>query len=254
MQLHSNIFGEGHPLIILHGFLGMGDNWKSIGRKFSEQGYQVHLVDQRNHGRSFRHDVFSYDVLVEDLKSYCERHELSDIILLGHSMGGKAAMLFAVTYPEVVSKLIVADISPKFYPIHHDAILKGLSALDFDTLQSRGEADEILSEYVSDSGTRQFLLKNIYWIDKGKLALRINLEVLKSNVAEIGEKLPMYSKFNGETLFLRGDKSDYITEIDESLIQKHFPCSNIVTIKNAGHWLHAENPIDFFKEVMQFLK
>lgn len=253
MLLHSKIIGEGKPFVILHGFLGMGDNWKTLGGQFSETGYQVHLVDQRNHGRSFHDDSFSYEVLAEDLKQYCEAHQLSDIVLLGHSMGGKTAMLFSSLYPELVSKLIVADISPRYYPVHHDAILNGLSELDFENIKSRGEADKVLSEYVSDFGTRQFLLKNLYWVEKGRLGLRINLEVLKNEVAEVGEPLPSYATFNKETLFLRGDRSEYIGVDDEAIINKHFPKANIATIPKAGHWLHAENPKAFFEEVVRFL-
>jgi len=114
MELYSNILGQGKPFIFLHGFLGMSDNWKTLGTKFSEEGYEVHLLDQRNHGRSFHSDDFNYEVMVEDLKHYCDSHNLTDVILLGHSMGGKVAMLFAVEYPELVSKLIIADISPRF--------------------------------------------------------------------------------------------------------------------------------------------
>uniref|UniRef100_UPI0040479BA7 alpha/beta fold hydrolase n=1 Tax=Mariniflexile sp. TaxID=1979402 RepID=UPI0040479BA7 len=208
MLLHSNIIGKGQPFIILHGFLGSSDNWKTLGTQFSEQNFQVHLVDQRNHGHSFHSEEFNYDVLVEDLKTYCDTHQLKNILLLGHSMGGKTAMLFATQYPELVSKLIVADISPRFYPIHHDGILNGLAALNFDVLKSRGEADTILSKYISDFGTRQFLLKNLYWVEKGKLALRMNLEVLKDEVAEIGEPLPSQATFEKDTLFLRGDRSE----------------------------------------------
>ena len=194
MLLHSNIIGEGEPFVILHGFLGMGDNWKTLAKQFSEEGYEVHLVDQRNHGRSF-HDVdFDYDILAEDLKKYCDYHELENIILLGHSMGGKTAMLFSVKYSQIVNKLIVADISPRFYPVHHDSILEGLASLDFNVIQSRKEADEQLSKYVSEFGIRQFLLKNLYWINKGHLSLRINLKVLSDNVSEVGEALPIYLK------------------------------------------------------------
>lgn len=253
MELHSNILGEGQTLIILHGFLGMSDNWKTLGNKFSESGFQVHLVDQRNHGRSFHDDAFNYEVLAEDLKTYCESHQLENIILLGHSMGGKTAMLFATLYPELVSKLLVADISPRFYPIHHDAILKGLSGLDFSEIKSRREADKFLSKYVSDVGTRMFLLKNLYWIEKGQLALRINLDVLKENVSEVGEALPMHSKFEKPTLFLRGDKSEYVMPNDETLIKQHFPLATIETITNAGHWLHAENPSEFYEAVINFI-
>ncbi|RIA10809.1 pimeloyl-ACP methyl ester carboxylesterase [Flavobacteriaceae bacterium MAR_2010_72] len=254
MQLYANILGEGQPFVILHGFLGMSDNWKTLGTKFSEHGFEVHLVDQRNHGRSFWDETFNYEVLVEDLKAYCDEQSLSDIVLLGHSMGGKTAMLFAAKYPEFVSVLLIADIAPRFYPIHHDAILNGLSALDFSKIESRGEADDILGQYVSDFGTRQFLLKNLYWKEKGQLALRMNLEVLKEQVSEVGEALPSHLSFNKETLFLRGDRSEYIALSDESQIKSQFPNAKLVTISNAGHWLHAENPSDFFDEVMAFIQ
>ncbi|WP_460219985.1 alpha/beta fold hydrolase [Psychroserpens sp. MEBiC05023] len=253
MTLHSKILGEGQPFIILHGFLGMSDNWKTLGNKFKEAGFQMHLVDQRNHGRSFHHDEFNYDVLAQDLKSYCDEHKLQDIILLGHSMGGKTAMLFAAEYPELVSKLLVADISPRFYPIHHDAILEGLSALDFSDIKSRGAADTMLSQYVSEIGTRMFLLKNLYWVEKGQLGLRINLEVLRDHVSEVGEALPIHAKFEKPTLFLRGDKSEYVMPTDENLIKQHFPLAEIETISNAGHWLHAENPTAFYEAVINFV-
>ncbi|MBP1838330.1 alpha/beta fold hydrolase [Formosa algae] len=253
MQLHANILGEGAPFVILHGFLGMSDNWKTLGVRFSEQHYQVHLVDQRNHGRSFHSDDFSYELLVEDLKAYCDANNLKNIVLLGHSMGGKTAMLFATKYPEYVSKLLVADISPRFYPVHHDAILNGLGTLDFSELKTRGAADKALANYVSDFGTRQFLLKNLYWVEKGQLGLRINLESLTENVSEVGEALPIHAEFDGDTLFLRGDKSEYIALQDEGVIKSHFPNAQIVTIKNAGHWLHAENPEDFYNEVIGFI-
>lgn len=252
MLLHSNIIGEGKPFVILHGFLGMSDNWKTLGNQFAEH-FQVHLVDQRNHGRSFHDDSFHYEALAEDLKHYFDANQIKDAILLGHSMGGKTAMLFATLYPKLVSKLIIADISPRFYPIHHDAILQGLNSLDFNVLKSRSQADKQLANYVSDFGTRQFLLKNLYWIEKGKLALRMNLDALTENVSEVGEALPIHAKFEGDTLFLRGDKSEYIGNQDEAIIKNHFPEANIITISNAGHWLHAENPEDFYNAVTNFV-
>ncbi|MEQ3663409.1 MULTISPECIES: alpha/beta fold hydrolase [unclassified Olleya] len=252
MLLHSNIIGEGKPFVILHGFLGMSDNWKTLGNQFAEH-FQVHLVDQRNHGRSFHDDNFYYEALAEDLKHYFDANNIKDAILLGHSMGGKTAMLFATQYPKLVSKLIIADISPRFYPIHHDAILEGLNSLDLNVIKSRGQADKQLANYVSDSGTRQFLLKNLYWIEKGKLALRMNLDVLTENVSEVGEALPIHAKFEGDTLFLRGDKSEYIGNQDQAIIKNHFPEANIITISNAGHWLHAENPEDFYNAVTNFV-
>ncbi|WP_296385542.1 alpha/beta fold hydrolase [Winogradskyella sp.] len=253
MILHSNTFGEGKPFVILHGFLGMGDNWKTLARQFSESNFEMHLVDQRNHGRSFHSDDFDYELMAEDLKYYCEVNKLNDIILLGHSMGGKTAMLFATKYPELVSKLLVADISPRYYPVHHDAILEGLSSLSFTEIKSRGQADKTLSNYIQEAGIRMFLLKNLYWVKKGQLGLRINLDVLKENVSEVGEALPIHSTFDKKTLFLRGDRSEYIGESDETIIQRHFINSEIETITNAGHWLHAENPKDFYDAVINFI-
>ena len=253
MHLHSNIIGEGKPFIILHGFLGMGDNWKTLAKQFSALGFQVHLVDQRNHGRSFHDSEFNYDVLATDLKAYCSEHNLENSVLLGHSMGGKTAMLFAALYPELVSKLIVADISPRFYPVHHDAILEGLTSLNFDEISSRKEAEIQLSKYVQDVGTRQFLLKNVYRVSTDVLGLRINLEVLKSQVSEVGEALPSTLVFQKDSLFLRGDKSEYISTADEALIKIQFPSATIKTISNAGHWLHAENPLEFYDRVCTFI-
>ncbi|MDB2493944.1 MAG: alpha/beta fold hydrolase [Flavobacteriaceae bacterium] len=253
MVLHSNIIGEGKPFIILHGFLGMGDNWKTLAKQFSNLGFQVHLVDQRNHGRSFHDSEFNYEVLAADLKQYCSHHTINNMVLLGHSMGGKTAMLFAALYPELISKLIVADISPRFYPVHHDAIMEGLCSLNFEEISSRKEAEIQLSNYVSDAGTRQFLLKNIYRISPSVLGLRINLKVLKTNVSEVGEALPSNLNFQKDTLFLRGDKSEYISTQDEALIKHQFPTAIVKTISNAGHWLHAENPVEFFNSVCTFI-
>ncbi len=254
MKLHGNIIGEGQPFIILHGFLGMGDNWKTLGKKISEQGFQVHLIDQRNHGRSGHSDAFSYELMVEDLIEYCRDHNLKRIHLLGHSMGGKTAMLFAIQYSDVVEDLIVADIAPKYYPLHHQDILDGLSALDFEILKSRGEVDKELSLYVADIGVRMFLLKNLYWKDKGALGLRINLKALVENAHEIGVELPEKYSYHGNTLFLKGERSNYILDADETRIKKQFPNSVIGEISAAGHWLHAENPTDFLIQVLEFVR
>lgn len=253
MLLHSNIIGKGKPFIILHGFLGMGDNWKTHGRLFGQLGLEVHLIDQRNHGRSFHSDDFDYEFLSEDVYDYCLQKDLEKIVLLGHSMGGKTAMLFAAKYPKMVSKLIVADIAPRFYPAHHQKILEGLSALDFNTIVTRQEANEILVKYVSHEPTRQFLLKNVYWIEPGKLALRLNLNALIENINEIGDALPTYLKFEGDTLFIKGDQSEYISAEDEIEISRQFPNAQIKTVENAGHWLHAENPESFFKIVKSYI-
>ena len=251
-KLHTTILGKGQPLIILHGYLGMSDNWKTLGAKFAQK-YQVHLIDQRNHGRSFHSDEFDLELLVEDLYAYIKNYNLQNVSLLGHSMGGKVAMLFAVTYPELVHKLIVADISPRAYKPHHQQILAALNAVNFNIQNTRKKVEEVLKIYIQDQGVLQFLLKNVYWKEKGKLAYRFNLTSLTENYPEVGEALPSFTEFIGETLFLKGEKSDYITKNDEALIKAHFENSKIVTVKNAGHWLHAENPIQFYTEVVTFL-
>lgn len=254
MLLHSRIEGEGKPLVILHGFLGMSDNWKTLGTQFANEGFQVHALDLRNHGKSFHSEDFSYEVMVEDVKQYCDYHHLTDINIIGHSMGGKVAMLLATTYPELVSKLIVADIGPKYYAPHHQTILAALNAVDFAKKPSRGEVEEIVSGYIKDFGTRQFLLKNLYWEAPEQLAFRFNLKVFNEKIETIGTALPFENIYFKATLFLRGDKSDYILDSDFETIYHHFPIAKIETIKNAGHWLHAENPKDFYSYVIDFIK
>lgn len=253
MTLHSQIIGEGRPLLILHGFLGMGDNWKTLGNQFADDGFEVHLIDQRNHGRSFHSEDFNYTVMANDLKNYCDAHHLSHISLLGHSMGGKTAMEFAMLYPEIVDKLIIADIGPKAYPQHHQDILKSLASLDFDVLASRGEADKVLAHYIPEIGTRQFLLKNLYWVKKGRLGLRVNLPVVTKHIAQVGKAMSIDAVYKGETLFVRGANSGYIEDIDALVIKKQFPKAVIKTVENAGHWLHAENPTQFYQIVNNFL-
>jgi pimeloyl-ACP methyl ester carboxylesterase len=254
MLLHSRIEGEGKPMVIIHGFLGMSDNWKTLGTQFANEGYQVHALDLRNHGKSFHADDFSYEIMVEDVKQYFEFHQLKDVLLLGHSMGGKAAMLLATTYPELVSKLIVGDIGTKYYAPHHQTILAALNAVDFSKKPSRAEVEEIVSGYIKDFGTRQFLLKNLYWESPEQLAFRFNLKVFNEKIETVGTALPFENTFSKDTLFLRGDKSDYILDSDFETIYHHFPSASIKTIKNAGHWLHAENPKDFLSTVLDFIK
>lgn len=253
-MLHSKIEGSGKPLLILHGFLGMSDNWKTIGTQFVDNGFQVHLLDLRNHGRSFHSDEFSYELMVQDVYEYCLANNLEKINIIGHSMGGKTAMLFAVTYPEMTEKLIVADIGPKFYPQHHQTILLGLNAVDFSKKPSRSEVEEIMSHYITDFGTRQFLLKSLYWQEPGQLAFRFNLAVFNKKIEEIGKPLSENAVFSKPTLFIRGGKSDYILNEDFDNLKKHFPDSSIETIPDAGHWLHAENPKMFCEIASSFLK
>lgn len=253
-MLYSKIEGTGKPLLIIHGFLGMSDNWKTIGTQFASEGFQVHLLDLRNHGKSFHSNEFNYKIMAQDVYEYCKANNLEKISIIGHSMGGKTAMLFATTYPEMVEKLIVADIGPKFYPQHHEIIFEGLNAVDFSKKPSRTEVEQILSQHITDFGTRQFLLKNLYWLEPGQLAFRFNLNIFNQNKDEIGKPLPENALFNKPTLFIRGGSSNYILNEDFENIQSHFPDAKLETIPNAGHWLHAENPKLFYEITNSFLK
>ena len=251
--LHSIVLGSGEPLLILHGFFGMGDNWKTLANKFSTD-FQVHIIDHRNHGRSFHSDDFSYELMIEDLLYYISYYKLTKVNILGHSMGGKIGMLFAVEFSEKVNKLVVADIAPRYYPPHHQFILEALNSVDFSKISSRNEVDDILKEYISEYRIRQFLLKNVYRKSKDSFGFRMNLHSLTENVEEVGEALPSFTQFDGETLFLKGENSGYISFEDEVLIKNHFPNSIVETISNAVHLLHAENPNEFFDKINLFLK
>jgi pimeloyl-ACP methyl ester carboxylesterase len=253
-MLYSKIEGTGKPLVILHGFLGMSDNWKTLATQYAQAGFNVHLLDLRNHGRSFHSDEFDYDVMAQDVLDYFENHNLDHINLLGHSMGGKVAMLFATKYPEKVAKLIIADIGPKYYPPHHQTILQGLNAVDFSKKPTRNQVEEILSTFIPDFGTRQFLMKNLYWKTPEELAFRFNLEVVTKKVSQIGAALPENLIFNKPTLFIRGGNSNYILDDDFPLIISHFPEVSIKRIPGVGHWLHAEKPKEFLDLTLEFLK
>lgn len=253
-MIYSKIEGEGKPIVILHGFLGMSDNWKTIGTQFAADGFQVHLLDLRNHGKSFHSDEFNYEIMAQDVFDYCQANNLEKVNILGHSMGGKTAMLFATTFPEMVDKLIIVDIGPKFYPQHHQTILEGLNSVDFSKKPSRSAVEAILSRYITDFGTRQFLLKNLYWKEPDQLAFRFNLAVFNKKIEEIGKPLPENNVFSKPTLFVRGGNSNYILDEDLEIIKQHFPIATIETIPNAVHWLHAENPKLFYEIISSFLK
>ncbi len=252
--LYSKIYGENNneSLVILHGLLGMSDNWITLGKKFAEN-YSVHLLDLRNHGRSFWDEEMNYSIMAEDLKKYMDHYNIEKINLLGHSMGGKVAMFFACKYVENIHRLMIADISPRLYPPHHRDIFEAINSIELTEITSRKEAGEILDTKIADFGTKQFILKNLYRQKDNSFAWRFHLKAIKRQIENIGEALGNDCIFYGKTLFLKGAKSVYIQVADEMLIQKHFTSASIVEIKNAGHWLHAENPLDFYEKVIEFL-
>lgn len=252
--LYSKIEGEGGiPLIVIHGYLGMSDNWKTFGTQMAAIGYEVHMLDLRNHGRSFQSDDWSYDFMVEDVVRYMDHHAMCDAIVLGHSMGGKVVMKLATRYPSKVEKMIVADISPRSYAPHHQVILNALKAVDFSVKPTRQEVDAVLSQHIADVGTKMFLMKSLYWAEPGQLAFRFNIAVFDKNEEVVGEGLEDGAQYEGDVLFIRGGNSDYIQAKDEAQIVEHFPKAVIKTIPNVGHWLHAENPQMFYDIVKEFL-
>lgn len=253
MKLHTQISGKGKPIVILHGFLGMGDNWKSLSKKLAET-YEVHLPDMRNHGKSQHSQNFNYDVMVEDILEYFDTHRIKDALLIGHSMGGKIAMQFAAQHPTYLSHLVVVDISPKLYQPHHDIILNSLKSLQTQKLTSRSDAEDILKENIKEPGIRLFLLKNLKREDDNTLRVKPNVDVFIANKKEIGKALPKSCKYTGPTLFVKGENSSYIRDKDKDLISQHFPNNNIVSIEKAGHWVHAENPKSFLKNVLDFIQ
>jgi len=254
MTLYSKIEGQGKPLLILHGYLGMSDNWKTLGTKYAAAGFQVHMLDLRNHGRSFHSEIFTYEAMVQDIYDYCTANNITNCDLIGHSMGGKVGMLFAMKHPELLEKLVVADIAPRYYAPHHKDIMDALNAVDFSKKPSRSEVDVIMEKYVPDFGTRQFLMKNLYWKEPDQLAFRFNLDVFNNKLDNIGESLEGDMVFEKPTLFIRGGNSNYITDSDLGDIKHHFPNAAIETIPNVGHWLHAENPAMFYEITSSFLK
>lgn len=252
MKLNYKKLGDGEPIVILHGLFGMLDNWFTLGKKFAEN-FTVYLIDLRNHGQSPHSDEWNYKVMSDDLLQFFDDHNIEKAKIIGHSMGGKTAMYFAGEHSERVKKLVVVDIAPRFYPIHHDTILKALLSIDLENLKSRNEADEVLSTYISDFGTKQFLLKNLARKenDNTKFEWKFNLPVIEKNIQEVGVETAKGSTV--PALFIRGDMSDYINQPDETEIKKQYPNSDIVSI-NSGHWVHAEKPEEFYSSVMKFLK
>ena len=253
MKLHSKIYGDkGQDLIVIHGLFGMGDNWNSLGKQFSKY-CKVHLIDLRNHGRSPHSADFNYEVMCEDILEYMQDNDISNPIILGHSLGGKLAMKFAFTHPDKIEKLIVADISPRKYNTDfHQNLLRTLYKLPLEDFDKREEINEVLSSIYEDKGMRLFLLKNLYRNENKEFAWRFNIEVLLEKVSNIQEADFIEGVCNIPTHFLRGGNSDYINSTDELIINKHFSDFSIATIGGAGHWLHAEKPEQFYNEVMGF--
>jgi pimeloyl-ACP methyl ester carboxylesterase len=255
MKLAFREYGAGTPLIILHGLFGQSDNWNTLAKQFSEKGFHVFTLDLRNHGLSPHSKEWTYTFMAQDIKKFVDEHKLANIILMGHSMGGKVAMFFDKLFPNVASKIIICDIAAKEYPAHHKEVLQALHAVDFTIVKTRKDAEFEMNKHISDFGTKQFLLKNIYWKDEAskKMAWRFNLNVISKNYDVIREAVPSF-KSGIPTLIISGEKSNYVSEEDVEDFKNRFSESTFVTIKDAGHWVHAEKANEFFETVLSFVK
>src|SRR5690554_5916227 len=252
MELNYKKLGEGRPLIILHGLFGSLDNWMTLGKKWSEN-YEVWLVDQRNHGKSPHSEEFNYKIMADDVKNLITQNGIHQPIILGHSMGGKTAMEFAIKYPTEVSKLIVVDIAPVSYEVHHYGIVEALKSVAIRTIKNRKEAEEQLAVKIKELGVRQFLLKNLYRTKNQSFAWRFNLSVLERELEAISNWAISEGKYEGESLFIKGGNSDYILPQYAFEIAQKFPNYQLEEIKNVGHWLHAESPQKFMNLVNNFI-
>ncbi len=253
MQLNFRTYGnQGPPLVIIHGFLGMGDNWHLLAQQFATD-FSVYVMDMRNHGKSPHSDEFSLPLMVDDIIETLDTENINKVNIIGHSMGGKVGMLMALENPSRVDKLVVADMAPKAYPRGHDDVFKALHRIDLQTLQNRTEADQLMTQDLAEFSTRQFLLKNLTRDENGNFIWKMNLPVLEKYYNNMSIEISGTPYYN-PTLFVRGSKSKYILNSDLDLIAKLFPNYILETIEGAGHWLHADKPAEFYDVVNEFLK
>lgn len=254
MKLFFRQAGETGPaLVILHGIFGSSDNWLTIGKTIAANGYRVFALDQRNHGQSPRGNEQDYQSMAADLREFLIDHQLENSFLIGHSMGGKVVMQYAMLYPGTFQKLVVVDIAPKFYPIHHADLIRGLKAINLSGIKSRTEADAVLQRYEPSLSVRQFLLKNLYRNEQGMFDWRLNLPVIERELHGVGEELTNPRVVTEPTLFIRGSESPYILDEDIPTIERIFSNVQIETIRGAGHWVQAEKPAEFVEVLMNFI-
>jgi pimeloyl-ACP methyl ester carboxylesterase len=252
MQLHYKQLGQGEPLILLHGLFGSADNWFGVAPKLAER-FHVFVPDLRNHGHSPHHPEMDYPLMAADVENFFAAQGIKSAHVVGHSMGGKVAMQFAVDFPARVKKLVVVDMAPRAYKRAHDHIFEALLALDFEKFQTRSQMEEALAPKIPSLNLRRFLLKNLGRTDDGKFIWKMNLRGVAENYSHLGEVLSPQNHFEKPALFIRGAKSNYINAADEVEIRRRFPAAEIKTIATANHWVHADAPEEFLRLVLDFL-
>ena len=254
MKLFVRRFGQGNPVIILHGLLGVSDNWVTFGRRLGAD-FGVFIPDLRNHGQSPHSEIFNFSILVNDLHEMIEAYGLLNVALIGHSLGGKTAMEFAFRYPDLLLKMVIVDIAPRIYPPDHGhaGLIRAMMDVDLSQIHSRSEVEIQLEKKIPDQRLRQFLLKNLYWRDKDRLAWRPDLPVLLESLFSVIGNITSFTEFTKPVLFVRGGLSDYLLDSDIPGIKKQFPRASVKTIAEASHWVHADAPGKFYDLVHDFL-
>lgn len=259
MELFFRREGSGVPIYILHGLFGCADNWSQISKRLANY-LDVVVVDLRNHGRSPHSEEWDYHCMAEDVVELMDRLHHKQAILLGHSMGGKVVMHLSLLHPNRMLGMVVVDIAPRYYAPHHQEVLDALWSVDFSVHKTRKDCEVVLEGLVEDVGTRQFLLKNLYWetLSDGsaQLAWRMNLAVITRHILEVGMASPKPHTEDVEhlpVLFVRGSKSNYISAEDAKIIKQYYPNAEVETIDDAGHWVQAENPNAFLECLKTFI-
>jgi pimeloyl-ACP methyl ester carboxylesterase len=252
MELHSRIEGSGFPMVLLHGLLGSSDNWRTVSKRLG-QSYKVYSVDLRNHGQSPHGERMSYPVMADDLREFLERQEISQAHVVGHSLGGKAAMQFAISYPDRVKKLVVVDIAPKAYPPSQRSILAALGQLELQSFKSFGEIDAALAPAIPEIAVRQFLMKNIARVPNSGFRWRIDIASIAKSYDDLTKAIIPARRYDKPACFVRGGRSDYIQDTDLPSIRAIFPRAELATIAGAGHWLHAEAADEFLRVLIAFV-
>jgi esterase len=254
MKLFFRVYGQGPPVIILHGLFGLSDNWVTIGKRLSGS-FTVYIPDLRNHGQSPHSPVFDFPSLEDDLLEFIETHELVKPIIIGHSLGGKTAMFFALHRPDLVSKLVIVDISLRRYPhnTEHQTLINAMLHVDMGAASSRSDVEKQLEPLVRSPKLRQFLMKSVYWRDSKRLGWRLNVKAINENLHAIFEGVEIHGTYTGPALFIRGGLSAYISDADIEVIKKKFPAAVVRTIPMATHWVHADAPGEFYDILSEFL-
>lgn len=251
MKLYHRELGQGQPLILLHGIFGSSDNWLTQARLLSTE-YRTYALDLRNHGQSPHDEKFDYSSMVDDVLEFIKIEKVRDPVLIGHSMGGKVAMNFAVAHPDKLQKVIVVDIAPKTYSMLDYVIVDGLKAIPVEKISSREEADQVLADFVKEPEVRQFLLKNLQRKADGGYTWKLNLAAIANNLDKIGADLQFNGTFDKPSLFVRGSRSNYVKDGDLSRIREVFPSAVLETL-DTGHWVPAEKPKEFHELVTRWL-